>query len=317
MSIVGIIIFPYLYGYAQPCDSTNNFCRPNLSNDSVYKTLFTGYLNSDCYIDTIIVSASKRDADTLLLNNVFLPKYIYWGRCLLPRDSMQYCPCYDTVGVPDTQKVWYTRLDKPSFINMAGKVVLLHISTDTLVDILMIFTGKTGLDSLARDTSHRVILYGQDALDTLWYISLNTIDSSITEPFSALRLEVDKQLIDSAVRDVSYHASYYLAVSGNGMAKRREDDALSLTTKKELQTLRISPNPVYESLRIQFTDMEAPCRMVHITDQTGRIIIKLDIKDQSKEYIVSAEGMKSGVYIANMYCDGEYLLNSQLFVIIK
>ncbi len=316
-----MVFFTIVSSSRSQCDSTNNFCRPNYSNDSLYKISYIGHLNNDCYEDTVIISASKKDVDTLRYSNVFLPKYIFWGRCTLPRDSMEYCPCYDTVGVPDSQKVWYTRIDKPSFFEMAGKVSYLMASTDSLVDIMIIISGKTASDTTASDTSHRIVLYGQDSMDTLWHVDIGDIDSVISSPFSALRLEVNKQLVDSAVRDVSYQASYYFVTGGSGMPKRNEDYTPTVYTGLlgNGATLSFAPNPSREYVIIRFEGLGDPCYSFKVINNIGKIEKEFELPNKvpKGEYILSTEGMSSGIYTLNVYCDGQYIISSSSFVVFK
>lgn len=317
-------LFVYQHSYAE-CDSTNTFCRPNYSNDSVYKITFIGHLNFDCYVDTLISSVSKRNSDTLRLPNTLFPKYIFWGRCSLPRDSMQYCPCYDTVGVPDTQKVWYTRIDYPEFISLrTSSLVFKYNSTDSVSDIVCMLWGKNSTDSNAIDTSTIVSLFGQSSLDTLVSVNLGVIDSIQTSPFFAMKLYPNIHLIDSARRDDTGKLSYRLPCInfnlGNSTQQQNSNAIISgLMPSTESKEFFIYPNPATNTLMIKYTGSVFQNLSIVMTSSTGFEILRIEMDCTSKSGCLESVDLKdilNGLYSIRILTHNQQLLHSQNIIVV-
>lgn len=308
------------------CDSTNTFCRPNFSSDSIYKITYIGHLNFDCYVDTLISSASKRNNDTLHIANTLFPKYVFWGRCNLPRDSMKNCPCYDTLGVPDTQKVWYTRIDYPSFVNIRiSSFVVKYNEIDSVSDIVCLMWGKSSTDSNAVDTSTIVALFGQSTLDTLLNVNLGEIDSIQTSPFFAMKLYPNIHLVDSARRDDTGKLSYRLPCVnfsvGNSTQEQESSNAIisSLEAKNENGEFLIYPNPATHTLLVRYKGATMQNVSIHITSSTGSEILRMNMECQGKRDCTETIGLNeimNGLYSVRILGKNQQLLFAQNIIVV-
>jgi len=308
------------------CDSTNVFCRPDYSNDSVYVVKHIGHLNFDCYLDTLICSSSKRNADTLKTPNTFFPKYIFWGRCTLPPDSMENCPCYDSLGVPDSQKVWYTRIDYPSLYSLrAVNMFFSYNEEDSVTDIITMFWGKTANDTSAQDTSVIVSLFGQDALDTLISVDLGDIDTIITTPFLALRMWPDIHFSDSARRDFTGKLSFCIPKVSftNNLSYDNDNQSQMVVSgiyEGKDKDFEIFPNPARDGITVQYRNNKEAEMTVIITQHTGNEVIRIPLPctypNKCTENIMFGS-IPSGLYSIRILDNNKQLLYSKSIVVLR
>lgn len=308
------------------CDSTNTFCRPNFSSDSVYRVFYLGHLNQDCYLDTVIASGSKKDCDTLKLKNKLFPKYIFWGRCKLPRDSARFCPCYDSLGVPDSIKVWYSKIVIPNFYNKRSYINFLRLNNDDVTDMMIFTGGKNGPDTNANDTSMVCAVFGQPAFDVLYEINLTNINSSQTQPFFAQKMVYNNQFVDSARRDYTGYLSYIIEpinVNVGYSANNNNQSSQAIVSgisHSENTDFKVFPNPARDALHVSYANTLSGEFSFEIITLSGRSLLqkKFYSTGDSQEGMVTIplyEISSGSYYVKIMDSKGATLLMKEFIVI--
>ena len=324
--IICLLAFSNVFTSKASCDSTNVYCRPNFSNDSIYKIRYIGHLNFDCYLDTLIISSSKKNADTLKISGTFFPKYVFWGRCQLPRDSAKYCPCYDSLGIPDSQKVWYTRIDYPFMYEKRAATTVFRYNNDEAHDIITFFWGKTRNDSAAKDTSMVVSLFGQSALDTVLKADLGDVDSLTTDPYFCLRLRPNVHFVDSARRDFMGRLSYIipplqLNVGNSYQQNNNQNQMIMNDVEGEVySTFEVFPNPARDAITVKYTgDRHSSELQVVITEHTGKEMLRMKLpcmKFDNCEQTISLGKIASGLYSVRIIDhNNQYLFTKNIIIV--
>ncbi len=178
------------------------------SSDTVYKILFIGKLNTDCYEDTVIAPVAK-SAKIAWRGAPMLPKYILWGKSRIVNDTT----CKDTVGgiIADSHKVAYSSIQYPAFISLGGSVSFMKLNTcDNIYDIVSMLWGKTDTSSSKRDTTASFTVFGRKGLDTLQTLPFYTIDSMQLSPITAMKLKKQQHFTSPSRRDFSGRMSYFI-----------------------------------------------------------------------------------------------------------
>lgn len=200
--VIAVIPFP-LYGTTIPVHGSLE-----RSSDSLYRPVFIGRINSDCFVDTVLSVVSTSSKVNWRKENI-LPRYIVWGK---GSDSVELI-CGDTMGgiIADTQRNGYSIINYPSFVNLRGSIsfVLLN-QDDTEYDMMCFLWGKTDTSSSGHDTSTVFGVFGGRGLDTLSSLSFHTIDTLQDWPFRAMQLRRPKEIQQPGYRDFSGQKSYII-----------------------------------------------------------------------------------------------------------
>lgn len=182
------------------------------SSDSIYKVMFIGHLNTDCYDDTVLAVVSKTPKVDWR-REMILPRYIVWG----VRTDTTIPQCSDTVGgtIADSLRYSYSILQYPSFVGLRGSLSYMQLNpTDTEYDLVCFLWGKTDTSTTQRDTSTTFAVFGRKGFDTLRIIPLHTIDTTQQTPLRAMQLKRPKHFLQPGRRDFSLRNSYQIPSMG-------------------------------------------------------------------------------------------------------
>ena len=137
------------------------------SQKILYIPAFIGNLNFDIYPDTVIIEK--------VVNQYTFPKYIIWGRPLLPSNDF------------DSNIVYMTKIEKPNWKNFHSSVSFNKYNlNDSLMDIKVAMEGLDTNNSSNNDTNKIIVLFGQNQISKMNNIILNSFETIKITPFHAI-----------------------------------------------------------------------------------------------------------------------------------
>lgn len=253
--------------------------------------LHIGHFNSDCYPDTVLGRQ---------VGVQFLPVRLLWGQY----DSASSNSCSGTGSRSDRRRsLDETTFEYPDWSNLSGAVSFQRLNMDTLDDMMITLWGTYGAGTAARDTGTMFVIFGQKKLARTSTITLGNLQSSRATPVRAKRLELESDLTDGRVRDLSGVRSYILHKSDFD-----QDD----TTSQGLEALssvadawvRVYPNPAVYSTVLEARRVPAGEYRVVVAGASGQSEIERSVLvDQSGELFRSLDlaALPSGYYVVQIY----------------
>lgn len=306
-SLVGIFIVciaSMTFGTLGALASHPSFVR---SNDTVYKVMFIGKLNTDCYDDTVIASVAK-SAKIAWRGTPMLPKYILWGKSLIVEDTT----CKDTVGgiIADSHKVIYSIIQYPTFVGLRGTVSFVKLNTcDNIYDIVSMLWGKTDTSSTKRDTTASFTVFGRKGLDTIQTLPFYTIDSMQLSPIVAMKLKQTQHFTSPSRRDFSGRMSYFIEpvvlpviadTSGQNDTMLQEIRVGVNSEPSQKPEFKIYPNPSVNVTTIIGHQLEKGTYTVKVLTETGVLVCTQQLASSSGEDVVfsmDVSTLSTGYYI--------------------
>lgn len=257
------------------------------------------HLNFDCFPDTVR-GFMNRDYQ-------FLPLSISWGR----RDSLRDAPCNSDSGANSgsAHRVARTIIDYPHWRTIAGSVTIQRFNTDTLSDFLIYLWGTVRSGETVIDTARAVTIFGQQGLDTLDVIHLDSIDSFQSEPFFAMEMRVGEQFIEPAIRDISGQVSYILPMIQTKVQSDNPKRPTIIPTN-DGYTVRIYPNPTLQSAQVEASTLPEGEYKVVVVAVNGQVALDQEVTvGTSGELLrtLDLHSLSSGYYIVRIYSQQKIL----------
>ena len=319
-SIIGMIIgsaIPSLGGN----ESKNSHPEFVRSKDTVYKILFIGKLNTDCYEDTVVAAISK-NLKIAWRGTPTLPNYILWGKSNVKNDtsrskndtsrSKNDITCKDTVGgmIVDTHKVQYSIIRYPSFIGLRGSVSFMKLNTnDEIYDIVSMLWGKTDTTSRKRDTTTSFAVFGRKGLDTMQVLPFYSIDTMQRSPIAAMKLKRFVNFISPERRDFSGRMSYFISrvvlpVIAD-TAEHKDSNIRQIiagVTPEEplIPEFKVYPNPSVNLTTIVGHKLEKGTYSINVLTETGFLVCTQNLVSTSGEDVIfpmDVSSFSTGYYV--------------------
>ncbi len=276
------------------------------SNDTVYKVMFIGKLNTDCYDDTVIASVAK-SAKIAWRGTPMLPKYILWGKSLIVEDTI----CKDTVGgiIADSHKVIYSVIQYPAFIGLRGSVSFVKLNTcDNIYDIVSMLWGKTDTSSTKRDTTASFTVFGRKGLDTIQSLPFYTIDSMQLSPITAMKLKKQQHFTSPSRRDFSGRLSYFITpvVLPVIVDTTEQNDSILQETlvgvnpePSQKPEFKVYPNPSVNVTTIIGHQLEKGTYSVKVLTETGVLVCTQQLTSSGEDIVFSMDvsTLSTGFYV--------------------
>lgn len=319
-SIIGIVISSAIpsFGGNEKKTSHPSFAR---STDTLYKILFIGKLNTDCYDDTVVAAISKNQK-IAWRGTPTLPKYIFWGKSSSKSDkthnkkdtahSKNEVTCTDTVGgiIADTHKVQYSIIRYPSFVGLRGSVSFMKLNTnDEIYDIVSMLWGKTDTSSSKRDTTTSFAVFGRKGLDTLQELPFYSIDTMQRSPITAMKLNRFVNFTSPARRDFSGRMSYFitrvvLPVIAD-TAEHKDSNIRQILAGVNLDAplipeFKVYPNPSVNLTTIVGHKLEKGTYTINVLTETGFLVCTQNLISTSGEDVVfpmDVSSFSTGYYV--------------------
>lgn len=252
-----------------------------------YIKVFTGHFNFDILQDTLF---AKTDSLGLFL----FPGYINWG--------------LDTSG--GAAQLSRTYFQYPNFEHTRGSFFVDKMNQDTLNDIVLLMDSLY-IDTISVDTiiierhiAKRLIIFGQNKIDSVPVINIAQVDTAQNSPFFVRNFRLGMGLSEPAVRDFSGTISYIFTPIDLDVNSSGEEPPEIFTTNVEdfnkyKTDLVIIPNPAEHSFRVNFINCPEGMYNIKLITLESQIICEqnVDVKGaEFKSQFISLKDVPSGKY---------------------
>lgn len=273
--------------------------------------LYTGHLNPDCYQDTVYGRQMGQ--------RTWLPDRIVWGKT----DIHHAQPCDDDpsygghpAGAP---RFPVTNFVYPTWQEAGSVSFECYNTNDSLVDMLFFLWGTASTGSSVQDTGRALVIYGQLALDTLKTIYVGTIDSAVqSTPFFASDLDINEELINPAVRDMSGIRSYELLRTTFPVTPPKAPHLPAALGSVSATHVSIYPNPAELWAQLQSEPLEAGEYTITVLAVSGREYHRQTVhltSTQQVERELNLSGLPNGYYIVRLHRDGHVISSSPIVIV--
>ncbi len=226
--------------------------------DVVLKTVD---LNNDSVRDTLIGSK--------LAGKVIMPRKIIWG---IAHDSIQSKPfaCKELMFI------------YPDFKKFNGYYSIAHFNkSDTIIDICFYLNGEIEMDTSTTEKINKmIVLVGQDGLDTLSSIAVDSILKFQTTPYIAYQLRINYELKELNRVDKHKQAfsiqQVYLDINNptiDSLEGYLPPRILIVEKTEANSTIKVFPNPASDIIYIE-AQSDINSYDIRLIDITGRVLFE-------------------------------------------
>lgn len=278
--------------------------------------LYIGHFNNDAYVDTLYgIKVSPL---------IYLPKWIVLGKSI--NDST-------TPELSRLKIINYPKIDSIRGIFTIGKY-----NQDTLNDIEFYFHGKIKDSAIVnnnksifyRDTAETIILFGQDQINDVSMIDLDSIPRLLDSPIYTLRL--DNKLDYKNVTNLSNIKWYVreqkkidliIPANKHSAIKQAQDtsiakDSINIKSIVPSPYFTTYPNPANKMLYLKYENIMPTILKMYIYDVAGNIVFNQNFYVTScliQEFDLSK--YSTGTYSIKIFDNYDNFLYQTNFVVIK
>ncbi len=260
------------------------------------RTLFIGFINFDCYQDTVRGWQIQGERG-------YLPHLILWGQPR-PGASGKFDPPCATV-TPAQKQVRQTRITYPAWAIHDGSAAFHSINGDTLTDIVLHLHERIHQGEEENDSLHSFVIFGQHGLDSLPVIHVGQIRRFQAEPFFAMELAVGAELDHPGTRDLSGAISYilepvHLEIDRPLPQPAAPSPAAASITAASHPTVQVYPNPTTNTIRIEATQLPAGDYVLQLISVNGTITLRQDgtiTPGDAMNRTLDVQNIPSGYYV--------------------
>jgi len=240
------------------------------------------HFNEDIFIDTVY---GKWQDDFVI------PLMVVWGQ-----------PSGTQTTIPDSVSGYHTTLSSSSFTipnidSLEFDFSFLTFNQDTISDMMILMTGYQTSGTVTDTVSSRVVIFGQNKLDSLESIDVDVSEILKFEPFVATQLTFAQHFTDEDYRDLTGKSSYVLVGSNVSIDTTIPDPKINTNIKEQLSKFKVYPNPANQFLNIESIESSAfmPYN-IEFLSLTGEVLFRKDAIE-SKQFKLDLSAIYNGTYI--------------------
>lgn len=259
--------------------------------------LYIGHFNWDCNEDTLVGVVGD--------NLQYLPTGIRWGGY----DTVHTPPCPPPPGGggpdyhPHHPRYPFTEIEYPAWGSLRGAVAIDSLNEDSLMDLLLFFSGTVGDSAHMRDSSRILAIFGQNGLDTVANIRIDTIGTFQSAPFFAMDFQKGIEFTEPALRDYSRDTSWVLNRVSEPVPSSRQQPQVPADVAHPWQ-VKVFPNPAGSSTQVEGRLIPPGNYVVEVISVNGRTESKQEVTvSETGELfrVLDLKGLASGYYLVRLH----------------
>jgi Secretion system C-terminal sorting domain len=266
------------------------------------RVLFTGHLNFDCHNDTVVGIADE--------DHHYLPSAIHWGQGGAGADSA----CAS--ATPKHMRARVTEFRYPRWKHITGSVSFVQMNEDTLADMVLLLWGRYEHGNTRRDSSRALLVPGQQGIDSIRTVNLESIGRFQSEPYFALELVEGTDIINPSVREFSGLKSFELKSMELDVRQRRDSLGPQVpipvagVAVETPVTVRLFPNPASNSTSVVAGSIAPGIYTIEVISANGQPALRREIEVASSRDLLSTidvSDLASGYYVVRLSSREKFL----------
>jgi hypothetical protein len=262
--------------------------------------MYVGYLNSGCHEDTLVGHFDE--------HLVLWPDGVRWGGY----DSLRTPPCPpDSLGHYHRPRYPFTQFTFPEWDDLRVSLVIDSLNGDTLSDLLFLFTGTYTDSSGVHDTASVFCVFGQNAIDSVTDIRLDTLHGFVSAPYFAMEFQRGVQLSEPEHRDYSGVVSWALntVVQAVPQSTRTPETPSAVPVARAASPrIQVYPNPASSAAHLEGTTVPAGEYVIEVLSVNGTTERRQRVRvAETGELfqVIDLHDLPSGYYLLRLFTAGD------------